>query len=199
MIKIWLFLGSCLALNPVFSQTLKNDLRIGAGYFGQSITHPGFTVNAEYVRNHTQQLSTPVRADFGAYFHPRNHDAIVFDVSAGLREKFGKRFALEQYLGLGTMIAFFNGDGLFQVSESGGIERVTNSGNPAFMPSITLGIWVAAGKKEDVERWAVYFRPKLFWQLPYNNLAMPHFALQAGVSYRVKAFEKRKKPVGNGQ
>lgn len=194
MIRNWILLGiSLLGTAPLFSQNLQNDLRIGGGYFGQSITHPGFTVNVEYVRNHTTHLSTPARVDLGAYFHPRNHNAIMFDVSAGLREKFGKRFALEQYFGLGGMVAFFNGDGLFQVSESGGIERVSNSGNPAFMPSIAVGIWVATGKKDDAERWSVYFRPKVFWQLPYNNIAMPHFALQAGVSYRIRAFEKKKK------
>lgn len=174
------------------AQTLQNDIRIGGGYFGQSITHPGFTINAEYVRNHTNQFSTPLRAEIGAYFHPRNHNALMFDISAGLREKFGKRFGLEQGIGLGLMTAFFNGDGLFRVSESGGIVRVSPNGNLVFMPSVSLGIWVSCGKKDDENQWGVYFRQKLFWQLPYNNLAMPHFALQAGISYQIKSFDKRK-------
>lgn len=171
----------------------QNDLRLGGGYFGESITHPGFLAQLEYVRNHTPQLSTPLRADLGAYFHPRNHNAMLFDVHAGLREKFGKRFALEQYLGLGLLVSFYQGDGIFQIDDHGSFQRVSPLGNAAFMPSVSLGIWVAAGKKEDRERWAVHFRPKAFWQFPYNNMAMPHFALQAGFTYRVKSFPKKKK------
>lgn len=175
---------------PLFAQ---NDVRLGGGYFGESITHPGFLAQVEYVRNHTPQLGTPLRADLGAYFHPRNHNALLFDVHAGVREKFGKRFALEQYLGLGLLVSFYQGDGIFQMDDHGSFRRVSPLGNAAFMPSVSLGIWVAAGKKEDPGRWAVHFRPKVFWQFPYNNLAMPHFALQAGFTCRVKSFQKRKK------
>ena len=187
-----LFAGWALYLLalPLLSQT--NDVRVGAGYFGETATHPGFALHLEYVRNHTPQISTPFRADLGAYFHGRNHDALIVDIHAGLREKFGKRFALEQYLGLGALVSFYNGDGIFQVDAGGAIQRVSPLGNAAFMPSVTLGIWIAAGKKTDPERWAVHFRPKAFWQFPYNNMAMPHFALQAGFTYRIKTVAKKK-------
>ena len=175
----------------LYAQNL-NELRTGASWFGENATHPGFTLNLEYVRRHSTGISTPMRADAGAYFHPRNHNAFMFDVHCGLREHFGRRFALEQYLGLGFMRAFYNGDGLFQVNDKGAVVRVSPSGNPAFMPSVSLGIWIAAGKKTDPERWAVHLRPKAFWQLPVNNLALPHFALQAGITYRIKTLEKRK-------
>lgn len=171
----------------------QNDLRIGGGYFGESVTHPGFVIQAEYVRNHTSKISTPVRADLGAYFHPRNHHALLFDIHAGLREKFGKRFALEQYFGLGLMVSFYPGDGIFQIDDKGSFQRVSPLGNVAFMPSVTVGIWVAAGKKDDPERWAVHLRPKAFWQLPYNNLALPRFGVQAGFTYRIKTFTKKQK------
>lgn len=175
---------------PLFAQ---NDLRLGTGYFGESVTHPGFMLHAEYVRNHTPKIATPVRADLGAYFHPRNHNALLFDVHAGLCEKFGKRFALEQYFGLGLMVTFYNGDGIFQIDEHGAFRRVSPLGNVAFMPSVTAGIRVSVGKKDDPDRWTVHLRPKAFWQLPYNNLALPRFAVQAGFTYRLKTFAKKKK------
>lgn len=183
--KLVLLCGLLMTANLLFAQ---NGLRVGGGYFGESATHPGFVFNFEYVRQHTPKLSTPLRADLGAYFHPRNHNAIVFDIHAGLRERFGKRFALEQYFGLGTMVTFYNGDGLFQVDDHGVVQRVSPAGNVAFMPSVTAGIWVAVGKKEDPERWAVYARPKAFWQIPYNHIGLPRFAVQVGFTYRITQF-----------
>lgn len=191
MHKKVLFTLLCSLLSAgISAQT--NEIRTGLSWFGENATHPGFTLNLEYVRNHTAAISTPMRADAGAYFHPRNHNAFMFDLHCGLRERFGRRFALEQYLGLGFLLAFYNGDGLFQVDDKGVVQRVSPTGNPAFMPSVTLGIWIAAGKKADPDRWAVHLRPKAFWQLPVNNLALPHFALQAGVTYRIKTLAKRK-------
>lgn len=162
----------------------QKSLNLGLGYFGETATHPGLVAHLEVEKSQSKKVSTLFRADLGAYVHPRNHTGVFADVHAGLRRYRSSGIFTEQYLGLGTMLSFLNGDGVFQRDENGNIRRVSSFANLDIMPSVTLGIGYNFNQDSDGAN-LIYFRPKVFWQLPFNNLALPHFALQVGFIHRI--------------
>ena len=81
------------------------------------------------------------------------------------------------------MLSFYNADGLFYVDDYGNVARKSPLGNPDFMPSLTFSLGY---RPPAHDRHAVWVRTRIFWQFPFNNLALPHLALQAGYSFSVK-------------
>jgi hypothetical protein len=65
------------------------------------------------------------------------------------------------------------------------VARVSSFGNFDVMPSIELGLgyrFLQAGAGNSL----IYLRPKVYWQIPFNNLAAPHVAVQVGYTHTVK-------------
>ena len=171
----------CLSIVS-FSQT---KLNIGGGYFGETVTYPGIVVEFEYEKFHTEKFSTPFKVNVGFYNHQRNHNALFLDLHEGFRRYFKEgKWYFEQSIGLGLMLSFYNED-VWHVDDNGNVARVSNVGNLDFMPSVTFGFGynLTQKKKSDNYIWA---RPKIFWQMPFNNLAYAHLALQIGYTYNFK-------------
>ena len=182
-LSCWSILSVLLFLSTSSLMAQKN-LNLGLGYFGETATHPGLVAHLELERTQSKKVSTLFRADLGAYVHARNHTGVFMDVHAGLRRYRNSGFFTEQYLGLGTLLSFYNGDGVFQRDDNGNIRRASAFANLDIMPSVTLGVGYNLSK-DAASANLLYFRPKVFWQLPFNNLALPHLALQVGFIHRI--------------
>jgi hypothetical protein len=167
----------------VWQASAQKKLNLGIGYFGQTFTHPGLVANLELEKQQSTKVATLSRLDLGTYLHQRNHLGVFVDAHFGLRRYRKSGFFTEQYLGIGTLLSFYEGDGVFAKDENGKLRRISSFANPDLMPSVTLG----AGYKFKGEQGPmIYFRPKVYWQLPYNNLALPHLAVQTGVVWNLR-------------
>jgi hypothetical protein len=162
------------------------NLKISGSYFGETITHPGFTISAEKEKIYTEKVGVSTFLELGYYHHPRNHDSWFAGINRGFRQYYHRNFFLEQYLGIGTVADFYNED-VWHI-ENGNAVKVSRFGNFNVMPSITLGAGYLVDKSPH--NYLFWVRPRLFWQFPYNNLALPHLALQVGFSYTFKDYGK---------
>ncbi len=168
--------------NLAFSQTRIN---LGGGYFGETGTYPGVVAEFEIEKFQSEKYSTPFRANIGYYSHPRSHNAIFLEALYGTRRYFNSGFFIEHALGLGVMFSFYPED-VWHVNDDGTIVRVSNWANPDILPSLTFGAGYNFGKGTDKNN-LIWARPKISWQMPYNNLAQPHIALQVGFTHTIKS------------
>lgn len=162
----------------------QKKLNVGLGYFGETLSYPGVVGELEYEKVYTEKFSIPLKANIGFYSHPRSHNAMFLDVHEGLRRYFrqGKWYA-EQHIGIGLMASFYNEE-VWHVDEGGRARTISNFGNIDFMPSVSFGLGYNLTPNRESSNY-IWIRPKIFWQLPYNNLALPHLAFQIGYSYNL--------------
>lgn len=159
------------------------NFKISGGYFGEMISHPGVSVAVEKEKVYAGKAGVSSYLELGYYHHPRNHDSWFIGINHGLKQYSGKSFFTEQYLGIGMIADYYNED-IWHIDDNGNAARVSKFGNFNFMPSVILGAGYLKG------RYSFWVRPRLFWQLPYNNLALPHLAVQAGFSFTFKQYGK---------
>jgi hypothetical protein len=117
----------------------------------------------------------------GGYVHRRNHTGLFSEVQLGQRFNFRSGLLLEQYIGLGYLHAFLNGGNVYQVSDNGSVGKIANKGRSHLMPSLSLGLGWNVARSQQLPL-LLFVRPKAFWQYPFNGYALPHIALQAGVT-----------------
>jgi hypothetical protein len=171
-------LGLLALLSTPTAQAQKRT-NLGLGYFGETLTHPGIVAHLEVEKKQSERVATLLGTNLSVYLHRRNHLGILLDGHTGLRRYYKSGFFTEQYLGLGVMLSFYQGDGVFQRDENGNIRRVSSFANPDIIPSVTLGLGYNLGHRQQ-KATLLYLRPKIYWQIPFNNLALPHLGLQAG-------------------
>jgi hypothetical protein len=157
--------------------------RIGVSYFSEGGWYPGFALNYErqLMANHSFQLLLAGKA--GAYFHSQNHTGVFLMVQSGARFRVFKQLYFEHFLGIGYLHSFLNGGDAYYVNASGQIQKAYDTGNPHFMPSVSFGLsYEDKGKLP-----AIYFlRPMLFWQIPFNQVSLMQYAVEAGVLIKLK-------------
>lgn len=163
------------------AQSLRS---LGLGYFGETGVYKGLVLEMEWEPLHSERFSTPLRADLGWYSHPRSHDALFLDLHQGLRRSFNNGITLESSVGVGIMLSIYN-ETVFSISEDGTVREASRLAAPDLMPSITLGAGYDLARSPE-KRAMIWIRPKLFWQFPYNTLALPHLALQIGYTHTLK-------------
>ena len=153
----------------------------GIGYFGETGVYPGLVLELEKETYQSDQLSTPFRINLGYYSHPRNHAAFFTDIHYGLRRTLNNGIMFESSVGIGVMLSYYNEE-IYTLSETGQFKESSRLANPDFMPSITLGMGYDFSDDREKRR-MVWARPKMFWQYPFNTLALPHLSLQIGYSH----------------
>lgn len=161
----------------------QNNHSIGAGYFGETLTHPGVVLEYEFESPQSAKYAILSRSDVGYYNHPRNHRAFFIDHHIGMRHNIGSRMFMEHAIGVGVMFPMLNAP-VYKVDEQGHISESSKRLNPDFRPSVTLGLGYDLNPNE--ERDAIWVRPTMFWQYPYNTLALPHVAMQFGFTHTFK-------------
>lgn len=171
-------------LMPGQAQTKNRELRIGAGYYGQNLVHPGLTLEFELDRSYASEFSLPLRANLGYLHHP-DYQVFFLDVHKGFRKSFSSGFFLEQSLGAGMIMKSYGSD-YWYADEY--FNSIPHGNRPVlgFMPSLTLGAGFDLSREKDGSG-LLWLRPKVFWDLGFRRLHQPYFALQVGYSHTIKS------------
>jgi hypothetical protein len=167
-----------------YSSEALSQLNVGVGYFGETGVYPGAVIELERESFHSSRFSTPFRADLGFYSHPRSHHALFLDVHQGIRRSFNSGFMIESSIGVGVMLTFMP-ETVYMVDDAGNVSTTSKMQHPDLMPSVTLGIGYDLNRDPE-KRDLIWIRPKIFWQYPYNSMALPHLALQVGYTHTIK-------------
>ncbi|HEX8349305.1 MAG TPA: hypothetical protein VF598_05045 [Hymenobacter sp.] len=154
---------------------------VTVGYFGETITHPGLFAGYEHNLRPQKRYQLLLAATLGGYVHRRNHAGLFSEVGLGQRLHFRSGFFLEQSIGIGYLHTFLNGGPIYEVNDKGEVSESKNLGRPHLMPSISLGFGWNVAHSEKLPL-LVFIRPRAFWQYPFNRYALPHLALQAGIT-----------------
>lgn len=163
-------------------------ISLGGGFFGETVTHPGFIGDIESERRFSDKIALSLRLDLGFYHHPGNNDVFFADISHGFRRYYLNGLFLEQYVGVGTMAVYYNEE-VWHIDANGNAVQVSGFGNFYLMPSVSSGLGYVLSRHSEHPR-LIWLRPKIFWQIPFNNKALPHFALQAGCTFPIAPHEK---------
>lgn len=161
-----------------FSQT---HLKLGAGYYGEAITRPGIVLDFEIEKMQTESISFPLRANLGA-FTSSDYSVIFLDLHKGLRKSFDSGLFLEQAIGFGLMATDYQVEGIFYNDQFGNIMRPYPNFNLSIMPSVEVGV----GYTFAEGKYAIWIRPKIYWNLGFRDLALPYGALQIGFTHTFK-------------
>ena len=172
-----------LSLSAIGVQA-QNALKLGAGYYGETLVYGGALVELEIEQIHSEKISLPLRINLGFYNQPRRHTGIFLDANYGFRQTFRSGIYLEESIGIGILQTLLNAEGgIFEVDEAGNAKEASAFNPLDLMPSLTLGL----GYAPPSSRFSVWLRPKLYWQMPEKMTAVYHLAVQAGVSWRISA------------
>jgi hypothetical protein len=152
-----------------------------AGILDKRLHTPDLLWNRNWKR-YIPNLTLPLRVDFGLFNHTRNHTGIFLDVNYGFRRKFKSGLFLEESIGVGVLQSILNSDGVYEVNDEGEVSDGSRLTTLDFMPSVTLGIGYDVSKDTENQN-LIWFRPKLYWQLPHKTTSTYNFALQFGFTH----------------
>jgi hypothetical protein len=147
-------------------------------YSGDMATHPGITGGIERMFHH-EKFQLGLRFNIGGYNHIRNHDALISEIQVAFRYVQDNGLMLELIPGFGIMQTFYNGDGVFDVYEQNKVRRLSRRANPDLTYSLSLGVGIDRQPGPDMK--VFYFRPKIFWQYPFNGFALRKYMIEAGM------------------
>jgi hypothetical protein len=173
-----------LAATPAMAQSMR------VGYYGETVTHYGFKVAAEwsfksYIKERNQArkefLAGPALA---VYRHPQNHIGLVFFPELSYRRTSRRGGIFEVGIAPASAYYFLEGS-TYTPDESGNLRRVRWAGQNAFLPTVFVGV----GKDLSVRRQvplAWFTRLNVMQQRPYNTSALMRFSLEAGATFPLK-------------
>jgi len=161
----------------------QTNFSAGVGYYGENVTNPGVVLEFEYERYYTEDLSLPLRVDFGFHSNP-DYNAWTIDLHKGFRKYFKSGLFLEQSVGVGLIAKGYKTDYWFYDDYANAIAH-GNTTVIGFMPSVTAGVGYDLSKNKEGQD-LLWVRPKVYWDLGMRGLYLPYFALQVGYSHTFK-------------
>ncbi len=159
---------------------LDNKIAFTAGYYGETVTHPGINLGIEYYPHQSVRHQMIIAGNIGGYVHPRNNTSLFIRAQWGQRLNFKSGLFLDQFVGLGYLHQFVHGGALYKVEPNGAVVETPNSGQPLIMPSFSLGTGYNFSKN-NTHGIKIYFRPEFFWKAPFNGYYLTHFAISTGI------------------
>lgn len=183
-----------------FGQSEK-PVMIHVSYFGATATHPGLKVGLQHTlhrkdfekfkrsgREVKKRKELLVTYHVGFFHHPRFNTTVFVNGEFGFRRvhKNGNKF--EALLGIGALRTFLGAD-TYLVQDNGQVKRVRGAGQWGILPSLAIGFGKDLGFTKN-KVWAYHLRPSVYFQIPYNHTFLPHFVLEAGVTYRLSKLLK---------
>ncbi len=155
----------------------------GISYFSEGGWYPGFALNYERQLMANRSFQLLLAAKTGAYFHSQNHTGVFLMVQSGQRFRVYKQLYFEHFLGIGYLHSFLNDGDAYYVNATGQVQKANDAGNPHFMPSVSFGFsYALEGRRPAV----IFLRPMLFWQIPFNQVSLLQYAVEAGVLIKLK-------------
>lgn len=181
---LFFFISAWLSLTTLSAQSLR------VGYYGETITHYGLKVAAEWSFKSYVKERNQARKEFlvgpalAVYRHPQNHIGLVFFPELTYRRTNRRGSIFE--LGLAPASGYYFLEGTtYTPDEAGELRRVRWAGQNAFLPTVFVGI----GKDLSVRRQvplAWFTRLNVMQQRPYNTSALIRFSLETGVTISLK-------------
>ena len=161
----------------------QRNFSLGGAYLGSSLTSPGFLMELEYEKAHSEQFSIPVQLHAGFYNDREDNNVLFTDIHRGFRKTFNNGLFVEQSFGVGVMLSFYK-DKPYYEAENGNAGYFPNGRGVDILPSITIGAgYNLPGKNGSKGR--IWCRPKIYWQMPFDQPSQPKFALQIGYSHLI--------------
>jgi hypothetical protein len=156
---------------------------VSGAYYGELITHPGFSLGMEYYFFENRWFAAFVSPQVGWYIHPRNHFALFIEGNIGAR--FTAKFGLfgELLGGLGYFHRWTAGGRVYSRDSDGSISSRFAVGAAKLKVNGRLGFgWDFA--RNNLLPIAAFVRVGVFGEYPYNNYMLLHASFEAGVIYR---------------
>lgn len=180
------------AASPAFAGEVGQSVEprgpwaINAGYYGETVFHPGLAVGVE--RKLLFFGAPPglvehglfAGANLGTWWHARNAVGVFAEATAGYRLVFPLGFRLELLGSVGYLHTFLAAP-VYAVDGSGAAREVLDAGQPGLLFSGALGLGFDFSVLK-VAPLAVFLRGGVFGQYPYNTAVLPHLQAQLGVS-----------------
>ena len=154
-------------------------LPVTAGYFGETLAHPGLYVGTE----RSLAMGFGVEYGVGGYVHYRYQSALFASVAMSWRLTTAVGYTFSLAVGIGYLHAFRSGGPTYTVYDSGQVEETTDWGSPSFMPSFKLGLLGWDFRTRAGLPWRVSADAIAFGQYPINDFMMPHAALLVSATY----------------
>ena len=162
----------------------QSRLNGGIGYFGESLTHPGFVLEFEYEKPHSEAFSLPLRGDLGYHSNP-DYQSFFVDIHKGFRRYFSSGLVLEQSIGAGVIAKNYKGDDYWYNDQYFNSIPHGNKTVWGFMPSVTAGLGYNLSKNREAVD-LLWIRPKVYWDLGFRGFHLPYVALQIGFTHTFK-------------
>ncbi len=162
----------------------QTRLKAGIGYFGENVSNPGFVLEFEYEKQHSELFSLPLRGDVAYYSNPDYH-AFSIDLHKGFRNYFVFGLFVEQSIGVGIIAKSFKEDSYWYHDQYFNSISHGNTTIWGFMPSVTLGAGYDLSR-DKIGAQLIWIRPKIYWDLGFRGLHLPYTALQVGYTHTFK-------------
>jgi len=178
MRKIFLFFLILFIGGFIFAKENNAVIPINFSYFGETITHPGFSLGYEntFFRGFNFTVS------IGTYVHQRNHTGLFLNSGINWRHTFPIGYSPEIGIGLGYLHTWSHGGSVYVVDDNDNVSTKRAS-RPHFMPSLKLGffgwdLWEKTNIPMRINTDVI-----IFGRYPFNNYILPQAALKVGVTY----------------
>ncbi|TFG60266.1 MAG: hypothetical protein E4H36_12375 [Spirochaetales bacterium] len=173
---------SLSAQEAAAEDTPGGRLCLSVSYFGEMITHPGFSLGLEYRLYSTAWYELALAGRAGWYIHIRNHQAAFFE--PGIVNRFTAKpgFFGDLLIGLGCLVRSPDGD--VYVSDAAGN---TVPGTVPLHPRLVFSAFIGGGLdfgRQTAAPLSYYIRAGVFGEYPYNGFMLPHPALESGLRFR---------------
>ena len=159
-------------------------IKFTAGYFGETVTHPGIVLGIEYYPYANDKYQMVLATNAGGYMHVRNNTSLFLRIQWGQRTTFKSGVFIDQFIGLGYLHHFVSGGKVFEVLPNGAVVSIPNNGRPMVMPSVAVGTGYNLKRSTGINL-TIYLRPELFWKAPFNGYYLTHFALNGGFIFKL--------------
>lgn len=152
---------------------------------GGGLTYkPGAVIEFELEKQLSESFSIPFRSDIG-YFLTDDYNSFTIDIHKGYRKSFQSGFLIEQSMGIGGTASYYKVESIWYEDNYGNVIRFKDGANWSIMPSVTLGTGYKIGKKSDASN-LIWIRGKIYWNLGFSGLNLPHAMVQIGYSFNIK-------------
>lgn len=161
----------------------KSPWRLGAGYYGDLLTHPGGYLEFSWTAAEVGPFSFSLGTDLGAYHHARNHTALFVRANFATRVTFRPGILLEPRFVVGYAQTWVAGDAYFVIDDQGMLRQQTPGGDPNVVYGMGLGLGYEI-QRGPAAGLGFIVRPEILGRYPYNDFALTQFSLLAGVQWR---------------
>lgn len=199
-----IFTQHLLAQNQTRHDSIVSALQnssVKLSYWGDNLgVKPGFSLGLEHTfrsieieKVRKNGKTTFKNRDYfyslnlSAYTHNGYNSALYLYPEIGYRKTNRSGFYTELSLGTGIMRTTLDG-ATYNVDDSGNIDKVNAAGSYYWAFHIAPGLGWDFSKKNQNLPLAIYIKPCLLFQYPYNSLYLKHFIAEAGIRYSFQNF-----------